>query len=58
VSGLAGRVVTWLEMEPEQQEAIRASLVGTARRLFGWDGVASGVIAAAQGRHDELAPLP
>jgi len=58
VSDLAGRVVAWLEMEPEQQEAIRASLVGTARRLFGWDGVASGVIAAAQGRHDELAPLP
>ena len=38
--------------------AVRASLVGTARRLFGWDGVAAGVIAAAQGRHDDLAPLP
>ncbi|HVL97156.1 MAG TPA: hypothetical protein VM266_14960 [Solirubrobacteraceae bacterium] len=29
-----------------------------ACRRFGWDGVAAGVIAAAQGRHDDLAPLP
>ena len=58
VRELASRLTTWLALAPEQQDAVRASLVSTARRLFGWEGVAAGVIAAAQGRHDELAPLP
>ncbi|MEA2143305.1 MAG: hypothetical protein QOI64_1735 [Solirubrobacteraceae bacterium] len=58
VADIADRLVTWLAMERAQQDAVRASLVDTARRLFGWDGVAAGVIAAAQGRHDDLAPLP
>ena len=58
VGDIADRLVTWLATEPAQQDAVRASLVATARRLFGWDGVAAGVIAAAQGRHAELAPLP
>ena len=58
VGELAARVIAWLAMEREQQEAVRAALVGTARRLFGWDGVAAGVIAAGEGRHDDLPPLP
>ena len=58
VADIAGRLVAWLAMEPDRQAAVRISLVDTARRRFGWDGVAAGVIAAAQGRHDALAPLP
>lgn len=58
VSELAARVVIWLATDRDQQDVVRASLVRTARRLFGWDSVASGVIAAAQGRHDDLAPPP
>jgi len=38
--------------------AILGVEVGTARRLFGWDGVAAGVIAAGQGDHGALAPVP
>ena len=55
---IADRLIAWLAMAPEQQDAVRASLVATARRLFGWDGVAAGVIAAAQGHHDALMPVP
>lgn len=58
VGDLADRLITWLTMDPKQQDAVRASLVATARRLFGWDGVAAGVIAAAQGQHDALIPVP
>ena len=58
VGAIAARIVTWLATGPAQQDAVRASLVDTARRLFGWDGVAAGVIAAGRGRHDELAPVP
>jgi len=57
VSDVADRLVTWLAMDPAQQAAVRASLVGTARRLFGWDGVAAGVIAAGRGDHGALAPV-
>ena len=58
VADIADRLVTWLATAPDRQAAVRASLVDTARRRFGWDGVAAGVIAAAQGRHADLAPLP
>ena len=58
VAEIADRLVAWLAMERAPQDAVRASLVEVARRRFGWDGVAAGVIAAAQGRHDDLPPLP
>lgn len=58
VGDLAAQLIGWLAMDRERQDAARTSLVATARRLFGWDGVARGVIAAAQGRHGDLAPLP
>lgn len=56
VGEIADRVIAWLAMAPERQDAVRAALVATARRRFGWDAVAAGVIAAAQGRHDALQP--
>ena len=35
----------------------RATLVATARERFSWEGVAGGVIAAAQGRLSQLPPV-
>ena len=35
IGDLAARVIAWLAMEREQQQAVRAALVGTARRLLG-----------------------
>ena len=58
VNEIAERLTSWLAMAPAAQDAVRASLVDTARRLFGWEGVAAGVIAAGLGRHEELAPVP
>lgn len=55
---LADRLVAWLNLSAAEQDVVRASLVETAGRTFGWDGVAAGVVAAAQGRHNALAPLP
>ena len=37
--------------------ATRAALVATAHERFSWEGVAGGVIAAAQGRLAELPPV-
>ena len=47
----------WLQAPEELRAATRAALVGVARERYSWEGVASGVIAAAQGRLDEL-PSP
>ena len=37
--------------------ATRDALVATARERFSWEGVAAGVVAAAQGRLSELPPV-
>jgi glycosyltransferase involved in cell wall biosynthesis len=58
VGELAARLVGWLALDPEQRAAARAALVATAGGLFGWGGVAAGVIAAVEGRHEDLPPLP
>jgi glycosyltransferase involved in cell wall biosynthesis len=55
VRALAGNHVAWLQADPSLREATRDALVGVARERFSWEGVARGVIDAAQGRHDELA---
>jgi glycosyltransferase involved in cell wall biosynthesis len=58
VADIADRIVAWLEAPAELRERTRASLVETARRQFSWEGVAHGVLLAAQGRLEELrAPL-
>ena len=45
---VAGRRPTTL------RAATRDALVAVARERYSWDGVARGVIAAAEGRHDAL----
>jgi glycosyltransferase involved in cell wall biosynthesis len=57
VEEIADKLGAWLAIDPEERERARAALSKEARRRFGWEGVAQGVIAAAQGRLDEL-PRP
>jgi glycosyltransferase involved in cell wall biosynthesis len=55
VEAIAARLSTWLSLPPERREPSREALVETVRRLWSWEGVARGVLAAAAG---ELAALP
>jgi glycosyltransferase involved in cell wall biosynthesis len=54
VRALAANVAGWLAVAPEVREQTRNGLVETVRRLWSWEGVARGVLAAARG---ELAAL-
>ncbi len=55
VRALAACVTGWLGASPELQTLTRTGLVSTARRRWSWEGVAVGVIAAANGDLDGLA---
>jgi glycosyltransferase involved in cell wall biosynthesis len=57
VRAIAERVNGWLALGDAERAAAREALVETVRRLWSWEGVARGVLAASQGRLDEL-PLP
>jgi glycosyltransferase involved in cell wall biosynthesis len=54
VEAIAARLNGWLELPEKQREAAREALVDTARRLWSWEGVARGVIAASRGELDRL----
>ena len=54
VRGLADRLIAWLQAPEDLRSATRAGLVQVARDQYSWEGVARAVIAAAQGRLDEL----
>ena len=58
VHEIAQRLVWWLRAPGELREATREALVSVARRRFSWDGVAAGVVAAAEGRHEALVRPP
>jgi glycosyltransferase involved in cell wall biosynthesis len=57
VRAIAARVRAWLEAPDDVRAATRAALIATARERFSWEGVAGGVLAAAQGRLAELPPV-
>jgi glycosyltransferase involved in cell wall biosynthesis len=57
VEQIADRLIRWLELPAEERAEAVAALSGVARHRFGWEAVAEGVIAAAEGRLDEL-PSP
>jgi glycosyltransferase involved in cell wall biosynthesis len=57
VPALAQRLIGWLMADRDLRERTRAGLVETVRERWSWDGVARGVIAATQGRLEDL-PLP
>jgi len=59
VEELAGKLVRWLSRPAAERDQLAGRLAERARRRYGWQGVADGVIAAAQGRLSELAePAP
>jgi glycosyltransferase involved in cell wall biosynthesis len=47
----------WLDAPPDVRRATREAIVAVTRERWSWDGVARTVIAAAEGRLDEL-PAP
>jgi glycosyltransferase involved in cell wall biosynthesis len=57
VEQIADRLIRWLQLEPEGRAGVSQALSDVARERFSWEGVANGVIAAAEGRLDAL-PLP
>ncbi|HEU4701632.1 MAG TPA: glycosyltransferase family 4 protein [Conexibacter sp.] len=48
VRGIADRLCAWLQAPAAVREQVRAALVATVRERWSWEGVARGVIAAAQ----------
>jgi glycosyltransferase involved in cell wall biosynthesis len=56
VQAIAKRVVRWLNIPADVREATRAALVETVRTRYSWEGVARGVVDAAQGGLDALMP--
>ncbi|HXR31066.1 MAG TPA: glycosyltransferase family 4 protein [Solirubrobacterales bacterium] len=54
VEAIAERLNAWLALPERERAAAREALVETARRLWSWEGVADGVIAAARGELDGL----
>jgi glycosyltransferase involved in cell wall biosynthesis len=57
VEQIADRLIRWLQLDPERRAAASQALSDLARERFSWEGVASGVIDAAEGRLDAL-PRP
>jgi glycosyltransferase involved in cell wall biosynthesis len=57
VEAIAERLNGWLALSEQERAEAREALVETARRLWSWEGVARGVLAAASGRLSEL-PSP
>ena len=54
VGAIAERLNAWLSMPERERAVAREALVDTARRLWSWEGVARGVIAASRGDLDHL----
>ncbi|HEY7950466.1 MAG TPA: glycosyltransferase family 4 protein [Solirubrobacterales bacterium] len=54
VEAIAERLNGWLSLSDTERRAARESLVETAGRLWSWEGVARGVIAASRGDLDRL----
>jgi glycosyltransferase involved in cell wall biosynthesis len=54
VEAIAERLNGWLSLSEGERERAREALVETARRLWSWEGVARGVIAASRGELDGL----
>ena len=57
VREIAAKLVRWLELDPGERERARSALAETARGRYSWQGVAKGLVAAAEGRLEEL-PAP
>ena len=49
VEEIAERLNAWLSLPEERRAEAREALVATVRRLWSWEGVARGVLAASRG---------
>jgi glycosyltransferase involved in cell wall biosynthesis len=56
VEAIAERLNGWLALPEQERVEAREALVETARRLWSWEGVARGVLAAAAGQEPESFP--
>jgi glycosyltransferase involved in cell wall biosynthesis len=54
VEAIADRLNRWFELPEDKRVEAREALVGTARQLWSWEGVARGVLAASAGQLDDL----
>jgi glycosyltransferase involved in cell wall biosynthesis len=54
VGAIADRLNTWLDFPAPERDRVRGALRGTVERLWSWEGVAKGVLAAAAGDLDRL----
>jgi len=54
IEAIAERLNAWLALSEPRRAAAREALVATSRRLWSWEGVALGAIAACQGQLDRL----
>ena len=54
VEAIADRLNGWFELPENVRAEARQALVATAQRLWSWEGVARGVLAASAGRLDDL----
>jgi glycosyltransferase involved in cell wall biosynthesis len=57
VRAIADRVNAWLAAPADVRERTRAGLIAIARERYSWEGVASGVVGAAQGDLGALPPV-
>ena len=57
VEDIADRLIRWLELDETRRADASKALSDLARERFSWEGVARGVIAAAEGRLETL-PRP
>ena len=56
VEEIASKLVAWLTLDAAERERATLALAKEAARRYSWENVAKGVIAAAQGRLDQLSP--
>jgi glycosyltransferase involved in cell wall biosynthesis len=54
VGAIADRLNRWFELPEDKRAEARIALVSTAQKLWSWEGVAHGVLAASAGQLDEL----
>jgi hypothetical protein len=58
VEAIADRLRAWFALDEGTRSEAREALSETARRLWSWEGVARGIVAAAEGRLADLPAVP
>jgi glycosyltransferase involved in cell wall biosynthesis len=58
VAAIADRLNRWLALPPAERRRVGDALPGRVRELWSWESVARRVLAASEGRLEELPPVP